>query len=507
MKPLLTILLVFLGLSAQAQADTLKLPGIQKADTLLQYNNPTLDSLEQAFTTKADSLKQDYAKQKEKIISLKTFYQNKADSLTGINLPATAYTTKADSLEQQLQSLQQRTTAKIDSLKSKVTGQLAKIKLPKGAESQAEKINALMDNVNLPSIDSDLTGKLGIDQLNTSMLGLNLPNTGSLPNTDLPNINSNLPNANLPGTGVNVPDVNASIPQPGINTGQVGEIQQKANEIAGAVSSPEAVTKTVEQKAAEQVKGLPDKNLPEQALPGGIPKTEEEAKEQLVQLAKKEATNHFAGKEAALMNAMEKMSKYKQKYNSVNSIKDLPTTKANSLKGKPLYERLVPALTLQVQSWEHIMLDVNPSVGYKLNSNIVGGIGWNQRWAYNIPGKEFKPGARIYGIRTYGEYNFKKGFGIRLDIESINTPVKPINLAIEQPQTRDWVWSALVGVKQKYPIYKKLKGNAQVMYNLFDPNHRSPYVERLNFRIGMEYTIRKKKKTEKEASASNARQK
>lgn len=30
----------------------------------------------------------------------------------------------------------------------------------------------------------------------------------------------------------------------------------------------------------------------------------------------------------------------------------------------------------------------------------------------------------------------------------------------------DWVLSAMVGIKQKYPIYRQLKGNAQIMYNI-----------------------------------------
>lgn len=58
----------------------------------------------------------------------------------------------------------------------------------------------------------------------------------------------------------------------------------------------------------------------------------------------------------------------------------------------------------------------------------------------------------------------------------------------------DWVLSAIVGIKQKYPIYRQLKGNAQIMYNIFDKDHRSPYTDRINFRIGFEFTMKKKKR-------------
>ena len=48
-----------------------------------------------------------------------------------------------------------------------------------------------------------------------------------------------------------------------------------------------------------------------------------------------------------------------------------------------------------------------------------------------------------------------------------------------------------------YRISKSLRGNAQVLYNLFAPNYKSPYTDRLNMRIGLEYKIPRKKPVEK----------
>ena len=58
---------------------------------------------------------------------------------------------------------------------------------------------------------------------------------------------------------------------------------------------------------------------------------------------------------------------------------------------------------------------------------------------------------------------------------------------------REWVWSFMTGLKKEYKIYKNLKGTALVQYNWFNRYYKAPYVDRLNSRIGFEYTIKKAK--------------
>jgi hypothetical protein len=512
LKRITLILLVFAPVFGWAQSDSLRLP----ADTLTAGVNAKIDSLHDRFTAKSDSIKQSYATRKEKISGLKQRYLAKADSVKKINLarpdfPASpldtlkrpelnAYTKKIDSLDQQLANLEGQTMKGIDSLKSRITRQLDKMKLPEEMQGKATKLTSAMDNVSVPSFDSDISGKLGLDKLNTGLP--DIPGTGNLPDANLPN--TNLPNVstNLPGIDVKAPDLNGKLPSTDINTGKLNDITGQAGDIQkqvqDATGSQEGLSKTLEAKAAEQVKGLPDQKLPDMGVPGGVPQTSEAAQQQAIDMAKKEAVNHFAGKEQVLMGAMEKMSKYKQKYSSVSSLKDIENQKRyNELKGKPLRERLVPALTLQFQSWRDFMLDFNPSVAYRFTTRFKAGLGWNQRVAFNIQQRTYNDNGRVFGIRSYGEYELKKGFGIRLDVESMYTPEKHRNPVSDYVAERDWVWGALIGIKQKYPIYKKLMGNAQLMYNIFDKDHRSPYTDRVNFRIGLEFTLKKKKQSKK----------
>lgn len=500
MKTCLTIVLILACVTVYSQSDTLTL----QSDSLIKNADARLDSVQHGFTAKSDSIKQSYVREKQKLLSFRQRYALKLDSLKSkatltprnpldtlaVSSDAVVYTRKIDSLDQKIQNVQQRTTMKIDSLKGVVSEQVNKFKLPKEAQGKVTELTAVMDKVSVPAFDTGLTDKFNLPAVHAGVPAF--PDV-KLPDTNLPNVN-----INIPGSDLNVPNLNTSIPS--VNTEKISELTGRAGDlqkqVTEATGSMESLGKTLENKAGEQIKGLPDQKLPEvPGLEGGVPKTGDEAKEQLAQLAKKEAVNHFAGKEAVLTNAMEKMSKYKQKYSSVSSLSEIKDEKHhNELKGKPLLERLVPALTLQFQSWQDVMLDINPSVGYKITSHLTAGIGWNQRVAFNIPQSQFNAEAKVYGIRTYGEYTFKKGFGFRLDVETMNTPSKQKDPAIDPPPTRDWVWGALVGVKQKYPIYKKLKGNAQLMYNIFDKDHRSPYLDRVNFRIGLELSLKSKKK-------------
>lgn len=160
------------------------------------------------------------------------------------------------------------------------------------------------------------------------------------------------------------------------------------------------------------------------------------------------------------------------------------------MKDKPIKERLVPGLSLQIQRRNDWWFDFNPYMGYRFTGRITGGLGWNQRIAYDFKSNEFNKSSRIYGLRTYGEYRLKKGIAPRVEVEVMNSPIRtPPDFSYS---TRDWVWSAMVGLKKEYKISKKLRGNAQVLYNVFDAHHKSPYTDRVNIRTGVELQMKKK---------------
>ena len=220
----------------------------------------------------------------------------------------------------------------------------------------------------------------------------------------------------------------------------------------------------------------------------------EAIKKLAIEEAKKQAVDHFASQADQLKVAMQRVASIKQKYGSVKSIKDLKKRPPNPMKVKVLIERLVPGLILQIQTSDHWLIDFNPVLGYRIGDRVNAGLGWNYRWSV---GKGFKTyhEERIYGPRVYGEFKFAKGFAVRADIEKMNAFVPPLGLVTPATEgARTWVWSAFVGLKKEYQFMKKVKGNFQFLYNLYDDHDNSPYADRLVVRTGFEFPQKKKDK-------------
>jgi hypothetical protein len=137
-------------------------------------------------------------------------------------------------------------------------------------------------------------------------------------------------------------------------------------------------------------------------------------------------------------------------------------------------------------------------MGYRLGGRFTSGIGWNQRYAYDRRAHDWSRKYRIFGPRAYVDFKLGKGFIAHLETEVMNAFVPATLQAVTDHGHREWVWGLMTGLKKEYKIYKNLNGTVLLQYNVFNPNYKAPYVDRLNSRIGFEYTLKKKvkKKTE-----------
>lgn len=421
------------------------------------------DSLQQQTELQYQEIKNEYDSIGNVYTSITNDLQKQIDSLSNIGQPIESLTSNLDSLnsvkEEKLFAVKQ----KAESVKQKAKEKIGELKLPKEMNGEVNKYIATLDQLDITLPDSEFNiPQLNLKEIpNIKLSGLNNPLSGELGNVNLADVTSEL-------SGV---------------TDKISSIQQELP----VIPTVEDVATKAEEKATElasekigDINGAPE-----------LPSSEEQAKEMLVTEAKEQAMDHFAGKQDKLQAAMDQMSKYKQRYSNVQSIKDLPKKLPNEMHDKPLRERLVPGLSIQIQKRNDWWFDFNPYLGYRFSSRITAGLGWNHRIAFNFDKGEFNPDMFIYGPRSYGEFRIRKGFSGRLEVEVMNTPVR-----IPPSQdfaTQEWVWSAMAGLKKEYRISKSLRGNAQVLYNLFNPHYKSPYTDRLNMRIGIEYKISKKK--------------
>lgn len=148
-------------------------------------------------------------------------------------------------------------------------------------------------------------------------------------------------------------------------------------------------------------------------------------------------------------------------------------------------------MTLQYQRWNEHLLDVNLYTGYRFTGKFTAGAGWNQRIAYDADLNQWNQLSYMYGPRVYSSYNLGRGFIAHIEGETMRTF---IHYSLNDPKAGQWEWvySMMTGLKKEYRLTKKLKGTAYLLYNIFNPNHKNPYVDRLNARFGVEYKVRKK---------------
>lgn len=394
--------------------------------------------------------------------------QTKIDSLSALNLSPEPYASRLDSLMQRRQNL----LAEVNGTQQKLLNQ-TKSRL----YGWQQKVQARLDSMNIsgtvPGVNLPARNEL-------SLPGPGLPDIPSLSASDfiLPELSSDLALLNY--------DLGFSTPQ-GLNNIQsnlpgMEQVSSLRNFIGDPATTAQAAVGELDavKKLQEQMNG-PD--------PLPLPASGQDVKKMVID----KAVDHFAGQEDKLREAMKQVATYKQKYPSVQSLHDLPRRPPNPMKAKPFIERLVPGLTFQYQYKNAYLLDLNLYSGYRLTGRITSGLGWNQRLARDEDNTYWKHQAHIYGPRVFGSFELGEGFMAYLETEVMNTfvPIVPVD-----PNTgaREWVWGMSLGIKKSYTIYRNLRGTVFALYNVFDPHHKAPYVDRLNMRIGFEYAFRKKQK-------------
>jgi len=471
---------VFISNLALAQQwDSLEI--ILPTDTLLQKSIKKADSITLSFQSTADSLNNLYQKQFSKIDSVSNRLQSKIDSLSTLKLPTENVMYKLDSLnrmkDEQISSL----TQKVDALKSKATQGLQEIQLPPQLQEPMQKLQSSIQGYSLPA-------------LNTA--------TPGLPSLELPDLNSiKLPTfTNQLALDPNLKDLSGNLNKISGITEQAGQYAQDAqNLMKGNLDEVKSIDKTIESKLAgmEGVDQLAEgKALMTEYTQLDSAALKDKAKELVQEQVMDIAQDHFAGKQEVLQQAMDKVSKLKGKYSEVKSLAELPKRAPNPLKGKPLIERLVPGISFQIQKSQYFLLDINPMLMYLITPRLSAGAGWNERLPFD--GLSITSDESVYGPRAAFELKWTRGINFRLLPELMNTTIPPLIASSKgvDPTYREWVPSVFVGIKKDFTVYKNIKGNTEVLYNLYDKDGMSPYGDRLAVRFGFEFPMKKKVKAQ-----------
>ncbi|MCZ8353596.1 MAG: hypothetical protein O9340_02600 [Cyclobacteriaceae bacterium] len=468
---------------AQERGDSLLMQSKAKSDSILRVAQNKQDSLQEKFTKSADSLKALYQKPITYLNKKENDLNKIQDSLMIIGQrPNEKIQQQLDSIRIKKEKLINQFNHQKDSVVNRYQKKLAKLNKVPGIKSKvnlpgnAKNIN--VENNNLPNSNFDLPEISGLD--------LNQTNEMSSIDNKLPDVNNPIPNTNL-----NNPLQKIETPK---ELGMAKDVKSKIETFKNDTTSiDQKASKVAEDKIAKEV-GLDGFSDQQQKLNDQLkPQSEEEAKAALLEQAQTTAINHFQGKEALLQEAMEKMAKYKKKYNSLASIKDAKKF-YNPLKEKSFRERIFPGISFQYQKSNDYMLDINPSLGYMILQNVSAGVGFNYRLIRSDNNESWRPKQSIYGPRAFAEVKLFKGFLGYIEYEYMNTRVPEKAGVSRENGKREWVSGLFTGIKTRYPITRWMKGTAIVQFNWLNDGIKSPYGNNITSRIGFEFYLKKKAK-------------
>jgi hypothetical protein len=493
--------------SLQARLDSLKnskpIKDIQKAEA-------RLNELQKNYTEKVSSIerkvseKVEEAQQKvnSKINGLQTSYNEKVAGLEGAQ-------TQINSKLSELSSGQIPGASNVDKLKLPIQ------QLPQFGSQIPGLSSASTPTV--PSTQIPGLGNAQIPALATAQIpGASLPslpgsqNVGTPPslnsvtpnNASLPSVQS--PNLSLPNSVPGMESINNIQSKLGEGKQLQGDVSKYSDEVKNLKNGDLEKTEELQTLAESQVETKELKKMREQTA--AIEKYKEQSakyrdpeamKKELERQSKDIAFDKLADQKKEVDKAIADLNDQKTKFGSIKSINDLPKRRYNPMRDKTLRERLLPGVSIGIQTGTNFLVDINPYLGYRLTERWIVGLGWNERIASNFDkGRYFISDYRVYGSRFFAQFRVGSKLTLRAEVEQMNTFIKPSLLQpMDQPR-RDWVWSYFVGIKQDFKISKKVNGNAQLLYNVYDPRRESPYSDRISLRFGFEFPYKKPKKSD-----------
>jgi hypothetical protein len=182
--------------------------------------------------------------------------------------------------------------------------------------------------------------------------------------------------------------------------------------------------------------------------------------------------------------AQTKMSDAKEKFGSLESLKDAPKHAPNPYKDDPFLKRIKWGGNFQLGKSNPTTVDFAGQAAYLLNARARFGLGVSYRLEI---GKDFKYvdfNDQVLGTRAFFDYTvFKSIYLEGLGQWDRSKPKAGNNEISSKPV---WTPSAMLGAGNRFNLTKKLSGNFTALYN-FLHNEKSTNPSPWIFRVGFEF--------------------
>ncbi len=226
----------------------------------------------------------------------------------------------------------------------------------------------------------------------------------------------------------------------------------------------ESVEKFTEQKIAEQFTELNQLQSGKNDLPtADIAKLQEIEWDPQKINASQKVSELLAQNADKIEGAFAKVDKLKKKYSKVNLLNsDGPVLEP--IESTPL-KRWVYGLGLQGAWQNQLNLSIAPVLGYKINKKWTAGISGVMNLSINVKDSFAIYSNKEFAFRIYSQYEFYKNIFVHAEFEQPYKLIEKIRESAKErliPQNpKGWV-----GLGLNYKIYKSLRGQTQLLYNM-----------------------------------------
>ncbi len=247
-------------------------------------------------------------------------------------------------------------------------------------------------------------------------------------------------------------------------------LPEKLAEKAGSLGEGGTMQLTQQKALADKIKGMPDQYNTQMEKLGDSEQMMEKGKS----LAKEKAIEYLRANQDVIAAAQKKMTKLKKIYSKVTNSNDLSTAvKRNSLKGKPLIDRLFIGGNFQVINLDPFSIDMSPSIGYRWNKKLISGLGIIYRHTFGqYDSTHTAIPEQNYGANAFVQYDAYKGFFAFATYE--RTSRQLFDEGSDRP-AESFVPGLMLGLGKNAAIHPKLNTQFLVLYNLLHEQGISPY--------------------------------
>jgi hypothetical protein len=209
---------------------------------------------------------------------------------------------------------------------------------------------------------------------------------------------------------------------------------------------------------------------------------QEEMKSKSITLANDVVNKDMPG----VQEAQKKMAKAKKTYGNFKSLNDLPKKRANEMRGKSFYQRLVPGFGTQIYQSSKIIIDMAPQVGFRLTGRFTTGLAYVYRIGVDKHYKWLLNNQGIYGGRAFAQYNVIKSFFLQGEMEYLHITEKGFSNLVLSDDIKNNVLQTNLGVGKFFNLSPKLRGNASAFYRI-EWSGTLPHQSKFNLRFGVDY--------------------